>query len=130
MGYLSVPHHLPHPVLHLIAILSSGTIYIIWSLIASQNYDFKDMASAIALIDDKLPEYDDEAEQKELLTGHAKRWITMSAGLPLHRHHDHPLAVVVHPCRRVHRGVLRNVGGHLDNLGCGGHLGVNFAAHL
>jgi SSS family transporter len=65
---------------NLIAILSSGTIHIIWSLIAPQNYDFKEMAAAITLIDDKLPEYD-EAEQNELLTGHAKRWITMWGGL-------------------------------------------------
>jgi len=65
---------------NLIAILFSGAIHIGWSIVAPQNYDFKELAGAISLIDDKLPEYD-ELEQNELMTNHAKRWITLWGSL-------------------------------------------------
>uniref|UniRef100_A0A7S0R9W6 Urea-proton symporter DUR3 n=1 Tax=Pyramimonas obovata TaxID=1411642 RepID=A0A7S0R9W6_9CHLO len=69
----------PMLIANLVAILFSGFIHITWSLIAPQNYDFSKMASSITLLDDVLPDYE-EKEQNELLTNHAKRWITMWGG--------------------------------------------------
>jgi len=70
----------PMLIANLVAILFSGFIHITWSLVAPQNYDFSKLAASITLLDDKLPEYD-EREVDELMTSHAKRWISTWGGI-------------------------------------------------
>mmetsp|Transcript_8216 Transcript_8216/g.11087 ORF Transcript_8216/g.11087 Transcript_8216/m.11087 type:complete len:684 (+) Transcript_8216:550-2601(+) len=59
---------------NLVAILSSGTIHIGWSLISPQNFDFALINERISLIDDVLPDLD-ETENDIHNLENAKKWI-------------------------------------------------------
>jgi SSS family transporter len=59
---------------NLFAILSSGAVHIGWSMVAPQNFDFSLINERISLIDDALPELDDEETNPEMQEA-AMKWI-------------------------------------------------------